>query len=155
MPHFDDTEHPLIRMTITGAGDPGDSIAFMTRIEALIEAGQRFVLVLDHGMAHALWAGGQWRRVLLWAVRRRRQLKRTCAAVAVTATEAALPRVERATRSLAHMIPAPISIFSEVAMAEQWVNSRLPSGDGQLVLAHPGSPSALVPYRMLGSGPNP
>lgn len=155
MPHFDDTEHPLIRMTLTGTSDPSDSIAFMTHVEALIDAGQRFVLVLDHGMAHALWNRGQWRRVLLWAVRRRRQLKRTCAAVAVTATEAALPRVERATRSLACVIPVPLSIFFEVAMAEQWVHSRLASGDGQLVLARPGWRPALLSYRALGSDPNP
>jgi len=155
VPHFDDTEHPLIRMTLTGLGDPGVSTAFMTRIEALIDVGERFVLVLDHGMAHALGAGAQWRDVLLWAVRRRRQLKRTCAAVAVTATEAALPRVERATLSLACLIPVPLSIFFEAAMAEQWVHSRLASGDGQPVPARATWRPVLVPYRALGSDQNP
>jgi len=155
VPHFDDTEHPLIRMTLPGPSEPGDSIAFMTRIERLIETGHRFVLVLDHGMAHALWSGGQWRRVLLWAVRRRRQLKRTCAAVAVTATEAALPRLDRATRSLARIIPVPLSTFFDVAMADQWAHSRLASGDGRLVLARPGLRPALMPYRALGSDQHP
>lgn len=138
-PHFDDTDHPLVRMTFTGSAGPRDHIAFMARVEALVATGERFVLVLDEGMAHALSTAGSW-HLLPWALRWRRHLRRTCAAVAVTMTQATLPRAGRATRAIACLIPAPLAIFMETAMAEQWVHSRLVPAP---VIVRP----ALVPSR--------
>lgn len=151
MLQFDDTDRPLIRMTTTGPADrSNDTVAFITRIETMLAAGERFVLVLGEGMGDML-GGGRWRQVLPWALRRRRQLKRACAAVAVTATEATLPRVERSSRGLAWLLPAPLSIFSEVGMAEQWVTSRLASGRGQPVqVRHERWQPALASFRVLG-----
>ncbi|HSK95965.1 MAG TPA: hypothetical protein VK891_05040 [Euzebyales bacterium] len=150
----DDTDRPLIRMTLAGDGEPDDGAAFIDRIETLLAAGERFVLMLDERLALAVFGDGRWRRLLPWALRRRRRLAHNCAAVAVTVTDLALPRVERTTTALAHLLPAPLSTFFEVSMAEQWVHSRLASGHGQPVPARLGDwQPALASYRVLGSDP--
>lgn len=139
MLHYDDTDRPLIRVALAGVVDPADGVAFAARMDRLLAADERFVLVLDDRLVVALSSGRPWRRVRMWGLRRRRELAQACAAVAVTAAEHALPQVDRATRRLARMIPAPLSIFVEPDMAEQWVHSRVASGRRRPVSTRSGS----------------
>lgn len=144
---YDDSEYPLVRMTITGVRTPKDNVAYMRRIEMLLDAGDRFVVVVDDQSTECRPARRQRWRGRWWVAGRRRLFRRTCVAMAIVTSEADLARVERTTRRLQHMSPVPTSLFCDVAMADAWVHSRLASEDGRSV---PGRRLLPAVRRMFG-----
>ena len=133
MLHYDDSAHPLVRMTITGLRTAEDSKACIDRIATLLDAGIRFVLVVaDHSIQERPFS---WLslRTLRWAVERWGRLRRMCAGVAVVVDEQRLIKTPRAARSLLPPMPVPVSIFGDAEMANIWVQSQLVTSQGRAV----------------------
>lgn len=125
MLHYDDSEHPFVRMTITGFTTAETSRACMDRMAALLDAGTRFILVVDDRSAGGSSSRWPSLRALRWAVEHWERLKRMCAGAAIVVDEQRLARTPRAARSLLPPMPVPVSIFGDVGMAEAWAQSRL------------------------------
>lgn len=131
---YDDTEHPLVRMTIVGIRTREDNAAYMDRVDALLDAGDQFALVVDDRSTGNRSARGRSGRVLQWAVGRRARFKRRCVGMAIVVDELNLVRTVRAPRVLQPVIPVPVSVFSDTDMAVAWVHSRLAACAGRQVL---------------------
>ena len=130
---YDDTEHPVVRITIVGNTTPEDNTAYMDRIDALLDAGDKFALVVDDRSTGDR-VPRRWPRLLLrWAIGRRAQFKRACVGMAVVVDELTLARTERAPGVLQPLIPVPVSVFSAADMAHAWVHSRLTAVTGRVV----------------------
>jgi hypothetical protein len=130
---FDDTEHPVVRITIVGIPTPDDDTAYMERIDALLDAGDPFALVIDD---RSMGEGDirRWsRRLLRWAVARRAQLRHACVGMAVVVDELALLRDGRGPRTVQPLVPVPVSVFTAVDMAQAWLCSRLAPVAGRVV----------------------
>jgi hypothetical protein len=129
---YDDTEHPVVRITIVGVRTAEDNTAYMERVDALLDAGERFALVVDDRSTGTRPARS--RRLLQWAVARRAQLKRSCVGMAVILDELDLERCDRAPRVPQPLTPVPVSVFGDAGMADTWVRSRLAAAAGREVL---------------------
>lgn len=98
----------------------------MDRIEALLNAGERFALVVDERSATNPATEGQARRALQWAISRWRRLARTCVGLAIIVDELdLLTPPARPRRGLRPILPVPVSIFTDAEMADAWLRSRL------------------------------
>ena len=129
---YDDTEHPLVRITIVGLRTPEDNTAYMERVDALLNAGERFALLVDDRSTGT--RSVQSARALRWAVTRWAQLKRSCVGMAVILDELDLERRDRAPRVPQPLTPVPVSVFGDAGMADTWVRSRLAAAAGREVL---------------------
>jgi len=129
---YDDTEHPVVCITIVGDRTPEDNTAYMDRIDALLDAGDPFALVVDDRSTGDHPARRWPRRLLRWAIGRRAQFKRACVGMAVIVDEVSL-RTERAPGVVQPLIPVPVSVFSATDMAHAWVRSRLAAVTGRVV----------------------
>jgi hypothetical protein len=128
---YDDTEHPVVRITIVGDRTPEDSTAYMDRIDALLDAGHPFALVVDDRSSGHRPARRWPRRLLRWAIGRRARFKRACVGMAVIVDEVSL-RTERAPGVVQPLIPVPVSVFGATDMAQAWVRSRLEAVTGRV-----------------------
>jgi hypothetical protein len=129
---YDDTEHPLVRITIVGVRTREDNTAYMERVDALLNAGERFALLVDDRSTGTRSA--QSARALRWAVTRWAQLKRTCVGMAVIVDGLILLQSERSTRVPQLLTPVPVSVFDDAGMADSWVRSRLSAAVGRQVI---------------------
>jgi hypothetical protein len=130
---YDDTEHPVVRITLVGVTTPEDHTAYMERIDALLDAGDSFALVIDDRSTGERGTHPGSRRLLRWAVARRAQFKRACVGMAVVVDELALLRAERGPRILQPLVPVPVSVFTAADMAQAWLASRLTPVTGRVV----------------------
>jgi hypothetical protein len=120
---YDDTEHPLVRITIVGLRTPEDNTAYMERVDALLNAGERFALLVDDRSTGTRSA--QSARALRWVVTRWAQLRRKCVGMAVIVDQLILLQTERSPGVLQPLTPVPVSVFDDAGMADSWVRSRL------------------------------
>jgi hypothetical protein len=96
----------------------------MDRIEALLNAGERFALVVDNRSAsHAF--NGQARRALQWAISRWGRLRQLCVGLAIIVDELDLVAPAARRRALRPIVPVPVSVFTDAEMADAWLRSRL------------------------------
>ena len=123
--HYDDTEHPLVRVAITGVRTLEDDTAYMNRVEALLNAGERFALVMDERSTTDHAVKGHARRALQWAISRWGRLKRTCVGLAIIVDELDLVPPAGPRRDLRPILPVPVAIFTDSEMADAWLRSRL------------------------------
>jgi hypothetical protein len=128
---YDDTEHPLVRITIVGLRTPEDNTAYMERVDALLSAGERFALLVDDRSTDTRSA--QSVRALRWVVTRWAQLRRKCVGMALIVDQLILLQTERAPRVLQPLTPVPVSVFDDAGMADSWVRSRLAAAAGREV----------------------
>lgn len=117
-------------MTIVGVRTPEDDTAYMDRVEALLNAGERFALVVDDRSVDNHAINGQARRALQWAISRWRRLKHTCVGLAIIVDELDLVSPARQHRTLRPILPMPVSIFTDAQMADDWLRSRLAAAGG-------------------------
>jgi hypothetical protein len=130
---YDDTEHPVVRITLVGLTTPEDDTAYMERIDALLDAGGPFALVIDDRSTRAR-GGHRWsRRLLRWAIARRAQFKGACVGMAVVVDDLALLGAGRGPRILQPLVPVPVSVFTGADMAQAWLSSRLAPVTGRVV----------------------
>ena len=128
---YDDTEHPLVRITIVGLRTPEDNTAYMERVDALLSAGERFALLVDDRSTGTRSA--QSVRALRWVVTRWAPLRRKCVGMALIVDQLILLQTERAPRVLQPLTPVPVSVFDDAGMADSWVRSRLAAAAGREV----------------------
>lgn len=130
MLEYTERDWPIVRFDMSGIRTPEDNIEYMDRIEALLDRGERFVLVTADTSTENRTKKGQARRGMQWAIARRGQFKRFCAGFATITTPDQRDRMARAAKGMQKMIPVPIAVFCDEEDAVTWAKGRLDESEG-------------------------